>query len=117
METVVLFALLAIAGSIFQSILLFRALTGAIQQVRQDYLDVILTQSKSFENALKYAHDTQNVGGTPLALAIAQHEAQRELQLQAAEQNYQLSKLDIESRRNVAPRPKVVTPLDRAMGS
>jgi len=112
---IALFALLAIAGSIFQSVLLFRLVHQATAQVRQDYLDVVLTQSKTFEHALKYAHDTQNVGGTPLALAIAQHEAQRDVQLQAATQNYELAKIDMDLRRSMTQRPRpTVVPAERA---
>lgn len=114
METL-LAALVFVAFSALQSVLLFRHLLAATAQVRQDYVDVLLTQKSSFEQALQHLHDTQSVGGTPLALAIKQHEAQREFQLQNADQQYQLAKLDIEARRAPTQRPRVV-PTDRAMG-
>jgi hypothetical protein len=114
-ESIVLFALLAIAGSIFQSVILFRAVLQSTAQVRQDYLDVVLAQSKSFETALKHAHDTQYVGGTPLALAIAQHEAQRNIELEAARHNYELGKIDMEMRKQAsAPRARPSVVPDRA---
>lgn len=112
-------ALIFVAFATVQSVvfvtLFCRHATAATAQVRQDYVDVLLTQKASFEAALQHAHDTQAVGGTPLALAIAQHEAQREFQLQNADQQYQLAKLDIEGRRAPVQRPRAV-PSVGAMG-
>lgn len=110
-------ALVFVAFSVFQSVFLFRCLLAATAQVRQDYVDVLLTQKASFEHALKHAADTQNVGGTPLALAIAQHESQTEYQMKNAEQQYELAKIDLEARRAVPQRPRVVQSADGAFGS
>lgn len=112
---IALIALGMVLVSVIQSVVFFRLLLAATAQVRQDYVDVLLTQKSSFEQTLQHLQDTQNVGGTPLALAVAQHEAQREYQLKNAEQQYELAKADFEMRRAGPSRPRVV-PSERAMG-
>lgn len=100
-----IFVVLLVGGSIFQSVVLFRALLTATGQVRSDYLDLALTQAKSFETTLEHIKQTQHVQGVPLQLALSQHEAQRDAALADAKLQFELAKADI-ARRTTAQTTK-----------
>lgn len=111
-----IFALMVVGGSVFQSVLGFRALLAATAQVRSDYLDLALTQARSFETTLVHIKATQHVQGVPLELALAQHTTQREAALADARLQHDLAMKDIEFRRTHAAGPRPVPTPNRAMG-
>ena len=89
----------AIGGTFLQTKLFVHALERALSAQRDDSLKVLLAQSDNHEIALKAVQGAQSVGGTPLQLAIAQHEGQLEVHRRVLEQNHELAK-------NGTPVPK-----------
>lgn len=115
---VVAILLVALLGSIFQSIAMFKMLLVATDRVRGDSLDVLLAQKEAFAQTLEHIKATQHVQGIPLQLAMAQHEAARDAQLADAKTQYELAKMDAEARRGApVPRRPVPVPPQVAMGS